>query len=83
MGEMQMPLPDNTLPMVAGGGPIGMMEMGGMFSIVKVREGIDAKDYGDPAGTGTRPARSPIATRVKLRNHREPAIRRTQRPEST
>ncbi len=48
MGEMQMPLPDNTLPMVAGGGPFGMMEMGGMFSVVKVREGIDAKDYGDP-----------------------------------
>ncbi len=48
MGAMEMPLPDNTLPMMTGGGPFGPIEMGGMFSVMKVREGIDAKDYGDP-----------------------------------
>ena len=48
MGEMEMPLPDNTLPMMTGYGPFGPLEMGGMFSVVKVREGIAANDYRDP-----------------------------------
>jgi hypothetical protein len=48
MGEMSMPLPNNTVSMMAGWGPHGPLEMGGMFSVVKVREGIDADDYEDP-----------------------------------
>ncbi len=48
MGEMSMELPDNTSPMMAGWGPYGPLEMGGMFSVVKVREGIPAGDYADP-----------------------------------
>ena len=48
MGEMEMPLPDNTLPMMTGTGPFGAMEMGGMFSVVKVREGLARNDYKDP-----------------------------------
>ena len=32
MGEMEMPLPDNTLPMMTGDGPFGPVEMGGMFT---------------------------------------------------
>jgi manganese oxidase len=48
MGEMEMPMPDNTLPMMTGFGQFGPMEMGGMFSVVKVREGIAAGDYKDP-----------------------------------
>ena len=48
MGEMEMPLPDNTLPMMAGQGPFGPIEMGGMFTTVKVREGLAANDYQDP-----------------------------------
>lgn len=48
MGEMEMPLPDNTLPMMTGFGQFGPLEMGGMFSVVKVREGIGANDYNDP-----------------------------------
>jgi FtsP/CotA-like multicopper oxidase with cupredoxin domain len=48
MGEMEMPLPDNTIKMMAGWGPFGAMEMGGMFSVVKVREGLAANDYSDP-----------------------------------
>jgi manganese oxidase len=43
-----MPLPDNTLPMMTGWGQFGAIEMGGMFSVVKVREGLSATDYGDP-----------------------------------
>ena len=48
MGEMEMPLPDNTLPMMTGTGPFGPLEMGGMFSVVKVREGLARDDYKDP-----------------------------------
>jgi len=48
MGEMEMPLPDNTLPMMTGSGPFGPLEMGGMFTVVKVREGLAKNDYTDP-----------------------------------
>jgi FtsP/CotA-like multicopper oxidase with cupredoxin domain len=48
MGEMEMPLPDNTLPMMTGAGPFGPLEMGGMFTVVKVREGLAKNDYNDP-----------------------------------
>ncbi|ANK89309.1 MULTISPECIES: multicopper oxidase family protein [Rhizobium] len=48
MGEMEMPIPENTVPMMTGWGPHGPIEMGGMFSVVKVREGISADDYADP-----------------------------------
>jgi manganese oxidase len=48
MGEMTMPIPDNTAPMMAGEGPFGGVEMGGMFSILKVRAEQKAGDYSDP-----------------------------------
>ena len=48
MAKMEMPLPDNTIPMMTGWGPYGPIEMGGMFSVVKVRDGIDPDDYSDP-----------------------------------
>jgi manganese oxidase len=46
--QMQMPLPENTLPMMAGNGPYGNIEMGGMFTVVKIREGLARGDYRDP-----------------------------------
>jgi hypothetical protein len=48
MGEMEHPMPDNTLPMMTGFGQFGAMEMGGMFTVVKVREGLAPGDYKDP-----------------------------------
>ena len=48
MGAMEMPLPDNTLPMITGQGPFGPLEMGGMFTVVKVREGLARGNYKDP-----------------------------------
>jgi len=48
MGTMEMPMPDNTLPMMTGFGQFGPIEMGGMFSVMKVREGLGANDYRDP-----------------------------------
>ena len=49
MGSMEMPLPDNTLPMMTGTGPFGPIEMGGMFSVVKVRDDVRPGDYKEPA----------------------------------
>jgi FtsP/CotA-like multicopper oxidase with cupredoxin domain len=47
MGDMmEMGRPRNTLPMMAGTGPFGPIEMGGMFTVLKVREGITS--YDDP-----------------------------------
>ena len=57
MGEMEMPLPDNTLPMMTGTGPYGPIEMGGMFTTLKVRKNQAPGDYSDPGAyaqpTGT------------------------------
>jgi hypothetical protein len=52
-----MPIPDNTLPMMSGQGPFGGVEMGGMFTVVKVRKeqgpgGLQRPGwYQHPAGT--------------------------------
>ncbi|MCP5328223.1 MAG: copper oxidase [Steroidobacteraceae bacterium] len=43
-----MPGPENTLPMMMGKGPYGNVEMGGMFTVIKVRDGLRPGDYGDP-----------------------------------
>jgi hypothetical protein len=48
MGEMEMPLPDNTLPMMTGAGQFGPIEMGGMFTTVKIRDELAPGDYRDP-----------------------------------
>ena len=48
MGAMEMPLPDNTLPMMTGAAQFGPIEMGGMFTVFKVREGLKPNDYKDP-----------------------------------
>jgi manganese oxidase len=48
MGSMEMPIPDNTAPMMTGKGPYGGVEMGGMFSMLKVRGGQKPGDYKDP-----------------------------------
>ncbi len=47
MGNMHdMGRPKNTLPMMTGTGPFGPIEMGGMFTVVKVRD--DLTSYADP-----------------------------------
>ena len=48
MGAMEMPIPDNTAPMMTGEGPFGGVAMGGMFSILKVRKDQKRGDYKDP-----------------------------------
>jgi hypothetical protein len=46
--SMSMPLPDNTLPMMTGNGPYGNIEMGGMFTVMKIRADQARGDYSDP-----------------------------------
>ncbi|HEY2511062.1 MAG TPA: copper oxidase [Polyangiaceae bacterium] len=59
MGDMMdMGRPKNTLPMMTGTGPFGPIEMGGMFTLLKVREGITSYEdpgwYTYPEGTRAR-----------------------------
>ncbi|MBP6628000.1 MAG: copper oxidase [Kofleriaceae bacterium] len=60
MGAMGMPMPTNSAPMKGQDGPFGLIDMGGMFTIVKVRAkvepGVDPGWYQHPAGTVAGPA---------------------------
>jgi hypothetical protein len=58
MGHMRGP--ENTLAMMLGQGPYGNVEMGGMFTIVKVRDELAAGDYRDPGWYD-----APAATRAR------------------
>jgi manganese oxidase len=72
MGSMEMAMPDNTLPMMTGFGQFGPIEMGGMFTLMKVRDGLDANDYHDPG-----PYRNPEGTvAYEVEPLDEPAIHR-------
>jgi hypothetical protein len=71
MAEMEMPLPDNTLPMMTGQGPFGSIEMGGMFTTMKVRREQKRGDYSDPGwfrhppGTQAREVSGEVAEPVR------------------
>ncbi len=60
-GEGGLKGPVNTLPMMLGKGPFGSIEMGGMFTVLKVRDELEGdRDpgwYANPPGT--------VASRVK------------------
>ncbi len=55
MGEMGMPVPHNSLPMVGQRGKHDYITMGGMFTILKVRDKLDSYEdpgwYENPKGT--------------------------------
>ncbi len=56
MGDMGMPVPKNSIPMAGGTGPFDYITMGGMFTLLKVRDKVDSyeKDpgwYEHPPGT--------------------------------
>ena len=65
MAEMGMQGPPNTLPMMGGDGPFGSVGMGGMFTILKVRDSLTTYDedpgwYDNPPGTVSGPADVPL-----------------------
>ena len=60
MGDMaahqgMMAMPRNSIPMLGGAGPFGPIDMGGMFTLVKVRDDLDYNRdpgwYKQPPGT--------------------------------
>jgi FtsP/CotA-like multicopper oxidase with cupredoxin domain len=54
MSTMSMPQPKNSISMMGGKGPHGVIDMGGMFTILKVRDKLGAGDpgwYNAPKGT--------------------------------
>jgi FtsP/CotA-like multicopper oxidase with cupredoxin domain len=56
MGDMGMPVPKNSLPMVGAEGQFDYITMGGMFTILKVRDEVPADNadpgwYQNPPGT--------------------------------
>jgi hypothetical protein len=55
MPDMQMQVPANSIPMLGGKGRFGPIDMGGMFTTVKVRDHLtgydDPGDYDFPPGT--------------------------------
>ena len=72
MAEMEMPIPDNTPPMMTGTGPFGPVGMGGMFSVVKVRDDVKRGDYTDPGPYKHPAAGWPTNTPPTCRNRRAP-----------
>jgi FtsP/CotA-like multicopper oxidase with cupredoxin domain len=77
MAEMEMPLPDNTLPMMTGTGPFGPIGMGGMFSVVKVRDNVAPGDYKDPG-----PYAHPPGTQAREYTGELPAPTRASAPKA-
>ncbi|MDP2262847.1 MAG: multicopper oxidase domain-containing protein [Hydrogenophaga sp.] len=77
MGEMEMELPHNTFPMMTGTGPYGPIEMGGMFTTLKVRADQKPGDYSQPA-----PYVQPPGTQARLVDAAQtpPAARPTAGP---
>jgi len=72
MADMEgMPVPRNSIPMRGGKGPFGVIDMGGMFTVLKVREGITSYEdpgwYKHPAGTVASPASKDELRRAGIR----------------
>ena len=80
MGEMQMEGPANSISMLGAKGPFSYIDMGGMFTIIKVRDGIttyaDPGWYSHPEGTV-----SVLASAEELRRDRI-EIRRSKSPKA-
>lgn len=55
MGEMEMKVPRNSIPMLGSEGPFDYITMGGLFTVLKVREGLTSYEdpgwYDHPQGT--------------------------------
>ena len=86
MAEMEMPIPDNTVPMMTGQGPFGSVEMGGMFSVLKVRRDQQPGDYKDPgwfkhpAGTVAHEYTGPLAEPARFSAEGGQSMPRERKP---
>ena len=88
MSEMEMPIPDNTAPMMTGQGPFGPVEMGGMFSVLKVRKDQKPGDYKDPGwyqhppGTVAREYTGTLAQPARFSSEGGQSMSLTQKPKA-
>ena len=86
MSEMEMPIPDNTAPMMTGEGPFGSVEMGGMFSVLKVRKDQKPGDYKNPgwykhpSGTVAQPYKGAVAKPARSSSAGGQSMPRAQKP---
>jgi FtsP/CotA-like multicopper oxidase with cupredoxin domain len=86
MTEMEMPLPDNTARMMSGEGPFGSVEMGGMFTVLKVRRDQKRGDYTNPgwfkhpAGTNAFEWTGPLAEPARFKSEGGTALPAGRRP---
>ena len=87
MSEMEMPIPDNTAPMMTGEGPFGSVEMGGMFSVLKVRKDQKPGDYKNPGwykhptGTVAQPYKGVAAKPARSSSAGGASMPRAQKPD--
>jgi len=85
MTEMEMPIPDNTAPMMTGEGPFGSVEMGGMFSVLKVRKDQKPGNYKDPGwfkhpkGTVAHEYTGPLAEPARFKSEGGQSMPRVQK----
>jgi len=81
MGAMGMPIPPNSLPMRGGKGPYGSIDMGGMFTILKVRDDAAIADpsgfYTPPPGTLAGPASDAALAADGVKRPSPPSVRAT------
>ncbi len=65
--DISMDMPKNSISMLGGSGPFGYITMGGMFTVLKIREGITTYDdpgwYAHPEGSVASPATEGDLTR--------------------
>jgi manganese oxidase len=77
MGDMGMPVPPNSIPMLGARGKHDYITMGGMFTILKTRDGIrgyqDPGWYESPPGTQARTASADDLRRDGIDVDRPPA----------
>jgi manganese oxidase len=78
MGDMGMPVPPNSIPMLGGKGKHDIITMGGMFTILKVRDGLvgyrDPGWYDNPEGTLATAAEANDLRRDGIDVHRPLAV---------
>jgi FtsP/CotA-like multicopper oxidase with cupredoxin domain len=71
MGEMRMAMPRNSISMRGGSGPFGYIDMGGLFTMLKVREHLNGD--GDPGWYENPPGS--VAVRASAADLRADGIR--------
>ena len=78
MGDMGMPVPPNSIPMLGGKGKHDTITMGGMFTVLKVRNGIGTYEdpgwYENPPGSLASAAKVEDLQRDRIDVDRPPAV---------